>query len=490
MNIIIRQSFWSTLIIYLGVVLGFVNSIILFPKFLSTEQIGLIRQIISAATLLIPLTTYGVNASYIKFYPIFKDNKNQKNQFFLYKLIVIIICFSIIFIFLNIFFDSISNLFTEKSALLFQYFDVFILILFTLSISTLFESYLKARYDTVLNNFINGVSNRLLTALSLFLFSSLLINFDQFIYFQVIIYAFGVTVLIIYAYQKEKIEINFNLKSIKYKIKEIFNYSSFAFIGSFSNIIVLNIDVLMVTSILGLSETGIYTTAFYIGMIIEIPRRAILQISTPFISENIKENNFKKIEKNYKDVSIHQMLIGVLFYVILILNVDNIFNLIPNSKEFSVGKDVVYIVGLSRLVIMAFSYNSELISFSKYYKFTVITIIALAVITVTLNFYLIPEYGMVGAAYASLLSLIFFNLIKYIFIKIKMKITPFSINSIKTILVGIFVYLAVLSIPESNNTIIDIIIKTTLSSFIFVITAYILKISPELNKLIKNKIII
>ena len=71
-----------------------------------------------------------------------------------------------------------------------------------------------------------------------------------------------------------------------------------------------------------------------------------------------------------------------------------------------------------------------------------------------------------------------------------MKITPFSINSIKTVLVGIFVYLVVLSIPEVNNIIVDIIIKTTLSSFIFVITAYILKISPELNKLIKNKIII
>ena len=56
----------------------------------------------------------------------------------------------------------------------------------------------------------------------------------------------------------------------------------------------------MVTSFLGLSDTGIYTTAFYIGMIIEIPRRAISQISVPFISENIKKKNFSKIEKNYK----------------------------------------------------------------------------------------------------------------------------------------------------------------------------------------------
>ena len=488
MNIIVRQSFWSTLVIYLGVVLGFVNSIILFPKFLTTEQIGLVRQIISAATLLIPITTFGVNASYVRFYPSFKDNKNQKNQFFIYELIVIIICFSIVFIFLNIFFESISNLFTNKSALLFQYFDVFILILFSLSISTLFESYLRARYDTVLNNIINGVSNRLLTALSLFLFSSLFINFNQFIYFQAFIYAFGVTVLIIYAYQKEKIELNFNVNSIKYKLKEIFNYSSYAFIGSFSNIIVLNIDVLMVTSILGLSETGVYTTAFYIGMIIEIPRRAISQISTPFISENIKMKNFKKIEKNYKDVSIHQMIIGVLFYVILILNIDNIFNLIPNAEKFYAGKDIVYIIGLSKLIIMSFSYNSELISLSKHYRFTVITIICLAILTIGLNLILIPKFGMIGAAYASLISITFYNLIKHIFIRYKMKISPFSINSLKTIFLGIFVYLLMLFIPENQNIIFDLIIKTILSSLFFLMSIFILNISPELNKIIKEKI--
>jgi O-antigen/teichoic acid export membrane protein len=488
MGILLRQSFWSTIVIYLGVVLGFVNSIILFPKFLSTEQIGLVRQIISAATLLIPITTFGVNSTYVKFYPIFMDNKNQKNQFFIYELIVIIICYSIVFIFLNIFFESISNLFTDKSALLFQYFDVFLLILFSLSISTLFESYLKARYDTVLNNIINGVSNRLLTAISILLFSSLLINFDQFIYLQALIYSIGVIVLIIYAYQKEKFKLNFNLDNIKYKLKEIFNYSSFAFIGSFSNIIVLNIDVLMVTSILGLSDTGIYTTAFYIGMIIEIPRRAISQISTPFISENIKKNDFKKIEKNYKDVSIHQMIIGILFYIILILNIDNIFNIIPNAEKFYAGKDIVYIIGLSKLIIMSFSYNSELISLSRYYKFTVITIICLAILTIGLNLILIPKFGMIGAAYASLISITFYNLLKHTFIIYKMEISPFSINSLKTIAVGVFVYLIVLFIPENKNILFDLIIKTISSAVIFLVFIFLLKVSPELNKIIKEKI--
>ena len=488
MGKILKQGFWSTVVIYFGVILGFINSIILFPTFLTTEQIGLFRQIISASTLLVPLTTFGVSAAYVKFYPIFKKNSEQKNQFFSYNLLVILISYLFTTLCIYFFFNEISLIFKENSQLFLDYFYVVYFILFILSLSVLFESYLRSRYDTILSNIINGVSNRIFTSISIILFSFSLLNFKNIIDLQIIIYGLGLITIILYAYKKDSFKLFISFNKIKFKIKEIFNYSAYSFIGLSSNIIVLNIDVLMVTSLLGLSETGIYTTAFYIGMIIEIPRRAISQISIPYISENIKEQNFKKIEKNYKDISIHQMIIGVLFYIILILNIDNIFNLIPNSEKFYLGKDTVYIIGLSKLIIMSFSYNSELISLSKYYKFTVITIICLAILTIGLNLFLIPIFGMIGAAYASLISITFYNLLKHIFIKYKMKISPFSINSIKTILVGIFVYFAVLSIPKNDIILIDIFIKTIISSFIFIISVYALKISPDLNKLIKSRL--
>ena len=488
MGKILKQGFWSTVVIYFGVILGFINSIILFPTFLTTEQIGLFRQIISASTLLVPLTTFGVSAAYVKFYPIFKKNSEQKNQFFSYNLLVILISYLFTTLCIYIFFNEISLIFKENSQLFLDYFYVVYFILFILSLSVLFESYLRSRYDTILSNIINGVSNRIFTSISIILFSFSLLNFKNIIDLQIIIYGLGLITIILYAYKKDSFKLFMSFNKIKFKIKEIFNYSAYSFIGLSSNIIVLNVDVLMVTSLLGLSETGIYTTAFYIGMIIEIPRRAISQISIPYISENIKEQNFKKIEKNYKDISIHQMIIGVLFYIILILNIDNIFNLIPNSEKFYLGKDTVYIIGLSKLIIMSFSYNSELISLSKYYKFTVITIICLAILTIGLNLFLIPIFGMIGAAYASLISITFYNLLKHIFIIYKMKISPFSINSIKTILVGIFVYFAVLSIPKNDIILIDIFIKTIISSFIFIISVYALKISPDLNKLIKSRL--
>ena len=129
-----------------------------------------------------------------------------------------------------------------------------------------------------------------------------------------------------------------------------------------------------------------------------------------------------------------------MFFILIIINLDNIFSLIPNSNEFIKGKDVVYIIGISKLIIMFFSFNSELISLSKYYRFTVITIIILAFVSILLNLILIPNYGMIGAAYASLISIAFYNIIKFIFIKMKMNISPFSIKSIIVIAIGLVVY--------------------------------------------------
>ena len=110
MGKVLKQSFWTTIIIYLGVLLGFINSLILFPNYLSTEQIGLIRQIISASSILIPLTTFGVSATYLKFYPNFKNDNRLKNEFLSIQFFFIIISFVIICSLLILFSDNIKKL--------------------------------------------------------------------------------------------------------------------------------------------------------------------------------------------------------------------------------------------------------------------------------------------------------------------------------------------------------------------------------------------
>ena len=484
MGILLKQSFWSSLIIYIGVLIGFINSLILFPKYLKTEEIGLLRQIISAATLLLPLAAFGISGTSIKFYPEFSKDVKSKNEFFSFQFLLTIIGLFLVLILTFIFNKELINFFSKKSELITDYFDIIFFILFLLTLSTIFESYLKSRMHIILPNFTNGVLNRIFTGFSVLLLSASIINFHQMIYLQVPIYSIGVLILIFYSYKKEKFMIDLNFIKIKNKIYSILNFNIYSLVSGFGNIIILNIDILMISALLGLSDTGIYTTAFYIAIIIEMPRRAVSQISTPILSKLFKENNLKSIKNYYKIVSINQLIIGSLLFLLVISNLENIFNLIPNKDNFIKGISIVPIICIAKLITMSSSFGSELILMSKHYKFSVTSIIILAIITVISNYFLIPIYGINGAAYAALLSSIIFNLVKIIFIYYKYRFLPFSIKSVYVIIFTIITLLIIYFFPSNKNYILDILFKSFFIMIFFVPIIYLFKVSIDLNKLI------
>ena len=484
MGILLKQSFWSSLIIYIGVLIGFINSLILFPKYLKTEEIGLLRQIISAATLLLPLAAFGISGTSIKFYPEFSKDVKSKNEFFSFQFLLTIIGLFLVLILTFIFNKELINFFSKKSELITDYFDIIFFILFLLTLSTIFESYLKSRMHIILPNFTNGVLNRIFTGLSVLLLSVSIINFHQMIYLQVPIYSIGVLILIFYSYKKEKFTIDLNFIKIKNKINSILNFNIYSLISGFGNIIILNIDILMISALLGLSDTGIYTTAFYIAIIIEMPRRAVSQISTPILSKLFKEKNLISVKNYYKIVSINQLIIGSLLFLLVISNLENIFNLIPNKDNFIKGISIVPIICIAKLITMSSSFGSELILMSKHYKFSVTSIIILAIITIISNYFLIPIYGINGAAYAALLSSIIFNLIKIIFIYSKYRFLPFSNKSVFVIIITIITYLIIYFLPSNQNYILDILFKSLFIIIFFVPIIYLFKVSIDLNKLI------
>ena len=98
--------------------------------------------------------------------------------------------------------------------------------------------------------------------------------------------------------------------------------------------------------------------------------------------------------------------------------------------------------------------------------------------------FLIPIYGINGAAYAALLSSIIFNLIKIIFIYYKYRFLPFSIKSVYVIIITIITFLIIYFLPSNKNYILDILFKSFFIMIFFVPIIYLFKVSIDLNKLI------
>ena len=81
---------------------------------------------------------------------------------------------------------------------------------------------------------------------------------------------------------------------------------------SIAGMLLLQLDKVMITGMIGENSTAIYALAIYIATIIEVPKRAINQTLVPIISEAWKNNDMKLLKKVYNQTSINQQLAGIL----------------------------------------------------------------------------------------------------------------------------------------------------------------------------------
>jgi O-antigen/teichoic acid export membrane protein len=158
----------------------------------------------------------------------------------------------------------------------------------------------------------------------------------------------------------------------------------------------------------------------------------------------------------------------------------------PKGDNYALGKWVVIIVGSGKLMDMIFGPSSEIIVLSKYYKFNIVLILMLTVLVIASNSFLIPRYGIEGAAWGAAFALVTFNFVKYIFIYTKFKIQPFDAATVKVLIIAL-VTLAANTIPFGiESVILEMLIKSALTAMLFSSLILVTNVSPEANELFKK----
>ena len=73
MGIIARQATQNTVLAYLGIALGFVNVVVLYPRVLAADEFGLTRLLVSIATIAAQMAQFGGENTVIRYFPYFRD---------------------------------------------------------------------------------------------------------------------------------------------------------------------------------------------------------------------------------------------------------------------------------------------------------------------------------------------------------------------------------------------------------------------------------
>jgi len=484
MGIVIRQSIYSSIISYAGVVIGYINLLYLYPKFLSTEQIGLFRTIQDAAILFSPFAQFGLSQTIIRFYPQLARDKKSSHSFISLMSLLALVGFALFFLLFKIFESSLLAYFQDNAPEIIQYANLVLWLTLILVMVAVMEAFSRSLLKTVVPNLLREVMARLFLSVLVLLYFTETISFDQFILGSVISYLIWLLILMFYLWQQGELSLQTNFNSLdQKKLPELVKYSLLSFAGMAGLILIGKIDSMMVSAMIGFSANAIYTTAFYMATVIEIPKRALSQIAMPLISRAFERNDIKEVASLYRKTSINQLIIGSLLLIGVWINLDSLFALMPKGEVFAVGKWVVIIVGAGKLVDMLFGPSSEIIVLSKYFKFNIVLILILAVLIVVSNNLLIPRYGIVGAAWGAAFALVSFNAIKYLFIYSKYKIQPFGINTLKVLIIASIVLTANYFSYRSDSIMLDILLRSALTTLLYSGLILITKVSPEANEL-------
>lgn len=254
--------------------------------------------------------------------------------------------------------------------------------------------------------------------------------------------------------------------------------------GSFA--VINNISYDQITATIGAEMTGIFTTCFFIGVVVEMPKRNMAKVMMPLISKAYSENNYQTIDSIYKRSSITMSVIGLLFTIGIITNLQDLFNFIPKGSSFQTGFWVVIFVCIAKMTLMISSFAGEIINYSHKYHFNLYFQVLSAIMLITMNYFLIPKWGISGAGFSYMTSILFHIFLKAIFVKKLLNTIPLTKSHLILLLISASIFLLAFLFQPDFHPVINIGLRALLTGLLFLILIYRFNISDDINRLIRN----
>lgn len=482
MGIVRKQGLNITFISFVGVIIGALNTMFVFPNVLGAEGHGLVMLILSIGTILAHFAHLGIPNTIIRFFPYLKDQKK-----FIYRLALQVPLMSIFLLglVLYLFGDYLFDGYIKKNVLFSEFQSIILPLVASLVFFEVLLSISRSELKSVFPAVLRELILRLSTLVLLCMYSLDYLNFSEFIYCWLGLYSINVLFLSVYLFRLKLLNISFGFPLFPNSdmALKMSKYGVVTLLTSSAAILVNRIDVLMLGYFLEFENIAYYTVAFFMASLIHIPARSILQIVKPLLAKAWAEKNKQEIVNLYRKTALNQLIIGALLFIGIWMNINDLLLFVP--EKYQGIQMVFFYIGLSKLIDVSVGVNGAIISTSNYYKFDLYINVFLILIIIITNSIFIPLYGIVGAAMATALAILIHNIIKTLVLYSLFKIQPFQLSTFKVILLTVLVFIVLNLIPFSliDSHIVRILVRSISIGLVYSFVVIWFKLSDDINQL-------
>ena len=490
MSSIRRQSIISSIVIYIGFAVGLLNTYFFTRQGNFTEaQYGLTTIFIAIASMMSAIAAIAMPSYIFKFYPYYNDNlPPKKNDIITWALLVSTIGFVLVMIAGWALKHLVLKKFGTNAPQLVTYYYWIFPMGFGLTIYTVLEAYAWSLHKSIVSNFFREVQWRLLTTILIVLFvTNTIKDFDLFIKLFAFTYP-GIAISIFaYLVLTKKIHFTFTVSKVSRRFfKKIVTLCSFVYGGTIIFTLSQVFDSFVLASLKGLEVAGIFGLAAIMTSIIQAPQRGIISASISHLSKAWKDKNMALLQKVYQRSSINQLIFACAIFLLIWMNFTDGINTFGVKATYLDAGWVFFILGLTKIVDMGTGVNTQIIATSTYWKFELISGVILLLLMLPLTYILTKQYGIIGPAIATLISITIYNIIRILFLWKKFKLFPLTIHSLYTVLLAAACYGICYFSFKDMHGLMGMLVRSATFILLYTTGAIYMKLSPDIQPVIQS----
>ena len=502
MGVIARQSIKGTLATYAGVVIGFISTFFVVTRYLTQDEVGLTRVMVDATMLFASLSLLANNSTMQRFFPYFRSSRLNHHGVFGISLLVPLVGFVLFAVLFLVFKGTLMAVYGQRSPLLTDYFYVLPMMTFFVLYMLVFENNSLLLMRISVPKMVREFGVKLMNLISYILYGYGVVSLDVFVWLFCGSYGVAMVLNVVYVLALGSKDVEGGVAAM-FKVdwaflrdgalwRDMLRYSLFMLAGMLATNIPL-FGSLFLGAKVGLATTGVYTIAFYIANVVDVPYRSLGTIAQPVLSAAVKEGDWDEAKRMARQVSVHQFLASTMVLYLIWINLDTLYAVIPNGADYAGGISVVLMLGLGRVVCSTSNVGADLLNYSRYYSRMLFFSLFLTVMALVMNNLLIGLWGMNGAAAATLLTYVVYYALLLTVVWVKLKVFPYSWRHMKMVailamLVGLNLLWVKLVAPLFGTEIVglvaDSVVKTVLLAVLALTCVYAWKVSPSINDIV------
>ena len=243
-------------------------------------------------------------------------------------------------------------------------------------------------------------------------------------------------------------------------------------------------DILMLGYFTDTTTVGLYHPAARTAGLLRTVLLAFMGIFAPMMSDYHLHGDVGEMGKLYKLIVRWIVSLSLPLAIIIIIYSKKIMLLF--GVEYLSASNVLMVLTTAAFIQTLFGGGGQTLTMTGFTKVNLFNSIIVVLINISLNLLWIPQYGIIGAAYATLISMALLGLLRIVEVNHLIKITPFSLKLMKPIIAGVImtavlIYIKPVVLPL--HTITSLIIITLVGLLSFFTMLWLLRFDADDRKI-------